>query len=266
MTRCVITDHQAPVSGLAFHSYNHIMSNNDKITMGDGPDIGIDLDQADISDMTIDGDNNATTDPQGDLPDLGELSISEQPTPIGSGTPAADPAPEPTLTNEELERFRRDWERDLKSKKKKEEAPVGKGKGTQGDVREQNIPRESGSVRSPRGPESGSGGGLALRAMPEDLDDDDEIKGEDEAGIAASSSRPLASTTSPKLGGIKLGTSSTSKDIPAPRVDRKDQAISLYSRAVESEQTGKLNEALIMYRKAFKLDGECHVSPLGKRK
>lgn len=33
-------------------------------------------------------------------------------------------------------------------------------------------------------------------------------------------------------------------------------AVALYSRAVESEQEGKLNEALILYRKAFKLDGE----------
>jgi F-box protein 9 len=40
------------------------------------------------------------------------------------------------------------------------------------------------------------------------------------------------------------------------RPQSKDQALQLYTRAVESEQAGKLNEALMMYRRAFKLDGE----------
>ncbi len=42
-----------------------------------------------------------------------------------------------------------------------------------------------------------------------------------------------------------------------PRVQDKDRAVQLYGRAVESEQSGKLNDALMLYRKAFKLDGEC---------
>nr|XP_019011236.1 uncharacterized protein I206_04548 [Kwoniella pini CBS 10737]OCF50017.1 hypothetical protein I206_04548 [Kwoniella pini CBS 10737] len=36
----------------------------------------------------------------------------------------------------------------------------------------------------------------------------------------------------------------------------KERAISIYTKAVESEQSGKLNEALLLYRKAFKLDDD----------
>nr|XP_018263038.1 uncharacterized protein I303_04528 [Kwoniella dejecticola CBS 10117]OBR85196.1 hypothetical protein I303_04528 [Kwoniella dejecticola CBS 10117] len=36
----------------------------------------------------------------------------------------------------------------------------------------------------------------------------------------------------------------------------RERAISIYTKAIESEQAGKLNEALILYRKAFKLDDD----------
>ncbi|WWC89036.1 uncharacterized protein L201_003954 [Kwoniella dendrophila CBS 6074] len=38
--------------------------------------------------------------------------------------------------------------------------------------------------------------------------------------------------------------------------NEKERAIQIYSKAVESEQQGKLNEALMLYRKAFKLDDD----------
>ncbi len=36
------------------------------------------------------------------------------------------------------------------------------------------------------------------------------------------------------------------------------RAVDFYAKAVEFEQGGQLNEALHMYRKAYKLDGECY--------
>ncbi|WRT66627.1 uncharacterized protein IL334_003586 [Kwoniella shivajii] len=36
----------------------------------------------------------------------------------------------------------------------------------------------------------------------------------------------------------------------------KERAVQLYTKAVESEQSGKLNDALLLYRKAFKLDDD----------
>lgn len=35
-------------------------------------------------------------------------------------------------------------------------------------------------------------------------------------------------------------------------------AVQLYAQAVENEQAGQLNDALILYRRAFKIDGELH--------
>jgi F-box protein 9 len=42
---------------------------------------------------------------------------------------------------------------------------------------------------------------------------------------------------------------------PSNIVDPQQHALQLYTEAVEHEQAGKLNEALILYRKAFKFDG-----------
>ncbi len=54
-----------------------------------------------------------------------------------------------------------------------------------------------------------------------------------------------------------LGTAFAHKPIKLPPrvVARKDEAVQLYAKAVEREQTGQLSEALMLYRKAFKLDG-----------
>lgn len=43
--------------------------------------------------------------------------------------------------------------------------------------------------------------------------------------------------------------------LPARVVEAKEQAVQLYARAVEKEQSSQLSEALMLYRKAFKLDG-----------
>lgn len=52
-----------------------------------------------------------------------------------------------------------------------------------------------------------------------------------------------------------IPTSPTSKSIPFPRPQRdRSSAVALYAEAVEAEQSGRLNDALQLYRKAFKAD------------
>ena len=53
--------------------------------------------------------------------------------------------------------------------------------------------------------------------------------------------------------------SPSSRSHRSSRPHDTEQAVQIYARAVESEQSGKLNEALILYRRAFKMDGETNV-------
>lgn len=82
-----------------------------------------------------------------------------------------------------------------------------------------------------------------------------------EAGsVHASTSRvdatsPASPKTSPKTSPKATFQSLANK--PSQVADPLQHALQLYTDAVEHEQAGKLNEALILYRKAFKLDGEC---------
>lgn len=215
------------------------------------PDDPTELD-TDLADLTLnDGDDD------GDGPDL--------PSPAKRATPAADGAGLATEDERELERFRSQWRRDLQSKQKdggEERVQVqgqlqGKGKGRwvelskAGAGGEQNIPRESGSVK-PSHP-SGQGSGettlaaitivcspkKAVKQVSIDLDEDFTPESSMATSISGSAAKKLAFPPTHPVSG-----------------DRKEQAVALYARAVEHEQAGKLNEALMMYRKAFKLEGE----------
>lgn len=63
----------------------------------------------------------------------------------------------------------------------------------------------------------------------------------------------------------------TSRSPERPRVARafgrkaiaQGDAVSIYARAVEAEQGGQLNDALNLYRQAFKLDGESKTASFG---
>jgi hypothetical protein len=76
-------------------------------------------------------------------------------------------------------------------------------------------------------------------------------------GAAAQKPKPPLST-SPETGleTAKVPAAATSEGALSAPASSASHAVSLYARAVESEQAGKLNEALILYRKAFKLDGK----------
>ncbi|MCQ8812043.1 hypothetical protein NQU36_29715, partial [Escherichia coli] len=47
-----------------------------------------------------------------------------------------------------------------------------------------------------------------------------------------------------------------SLDAGPSRPKKHYSAVQLYAQAVENEQAGQLNDALQLYRKAFKIDGE----------
>lgn len=75
---------------------------------------------------------------------------------------------------------------------------------------------------------------------------------------AGAQKQKAALSTSPETGleTAKFPAATASEGASSASAPSASSAVSLYARAVESEQAGKLNEALILYRKAFKLDGE----------
>jgi len=153
-----------------------------------------------------------------------------------------------TIENEELARFRREWADEVRLKKdpgvkvgnvrwkakdqEGEKAVDGVregagqvGKGKTGNKEEKQVVKKALSPIQP------------LRALEPDLD---------EQTVAGPSRYPQQAHAAPA--------------VPQPwRPATKDvgrDAVALYAKAVESEQSGKLNEALMLYRKAFKMDGE----------
>jgi F-box protein 9 len=150
------------------------------------------------------------------------------------------------LADDELERFRKEWKQEVQAKHSvptggvsvggvrwKEEARIAASSREQA---EDTVGTKSSpvNVRSPL---------QAQRAFPPDLDGVD----------VGPSWRAVPPPATIKRDKHKPSTAMSST--AGTGTDRKEQAVQLYSRAVESEQAGKLNEALMLYRKAFKLDG-----------
>lgn len=184
--------------------------------------------------------------------DLSDLTLTDAADPSLAPTPLSTSGLSKADEDRELERFRNEWRQDLQARR---------GEATSRDVRrrweeiEQNVPRGSGSLRgvskSPiRGKSKGVSPKIQMRDMPEDLDEDVEV------GLSASS----ALSSSPTKSTVRKAESDQ-----AGSSDKRDQAVSLYSRAVEHEQSGKLNEALMLYRRAFKLDGTRRLASLARR-
>lgn len=55
------------------------------------------------------------------------------------------------------------------------------------------------------------------------------------------------------------GLASSRPEAGPSRPKTQASAVQLYAQAVENEQAGQLNEALHLYRRAFKIDGECGI-------
>ncbi|KIR98656.1 F-box protein 9 [Cryptococcus deuterogattii 2001/935-1] len=156
-----------------------------------------------------------------------------------------NPSQEPTSTllqingneDEELERFRAQWREELKAKKAGVSSGVNignviwKGKG-QGVEREYEESKDRATLTSPKTPRM-------AHPLPAFEDDDD-------------APRAGPSKAAPAAAIIKG--SNHSKTHPKKVRTDKERAVQTYAKAVESEQSGQLNEALILYRRAFKMD------------
>ncbi|ORX35641.1 hypothetical protein BD324DRAFT_630936 [Kockovaella imperatae] len=120
----------------------------------------------------------------------------------------------------ELDRFRKEWQAEVQAKK--QGVSVGPVRWKSNEVTKRPV-SSAGPSTSPR---------AQWRAMPPDEDTHKEALKQ-----VASSSKILIQ---PRVSPI--------------RAKRAEDAVEIYARAVEQEQSGQLNEALLLYRRAFKLN------------
>lgn len=156
-----------------------------------------------------------------DLDKLEDLHIAE-------GANVAETSANP---DDELERFRNQWRNEVKAKRQ-DEGSTRPGK------------REETSVTTKKTEGLHAGDNETSNATTTTATLSIKSTQPDEAPAAGPSR--VAPLTTPASRTVK----------PAPKMmSKKDQAVQLYARAVEREQIGQLSEALMLYRKAFKLDG-----------
>ena len=168
----------------------------------------------------------------------------------------------------ELERFRKDWEDEVRAKKdgavsvgpvkwKREGGPSGRSKSPSRISQawqsvSRTVRRRPPNDRSAEAetttksnsnvqPDSAGGSTrpLHLRTMPLDLDEP--VDEAEPSSIASVAAIPIAQSSASSI-----------------KVKKAEDAVEIYARAVENEQSGQLNDALLLYRKAFKLNGETY--------
>lgn len=163
-------------------------------------------------------------------PKIGGLSLSEPDTEV------------------ELERFRREWQEEVKGKARK--VPPA----------EITIPPKS------KGKDKADSDGVAIAQVQ--VDEPDlalQLSRTRSGASAATSSKPVPISpkkvlrspvkSTSRLPEPPLSTSPTKIPFRAPQLRKdRDAAVVIYSRAVEAEQSGRLNDALGLYRTAFKMD------------
>lgn len=173
--------------------------------------------------------------------------------------------PETTANDDELERFRREWRQEVQGRKAGTAKPADDAPAVAVAVPATAVPadkpsrasldrvrsRESaGSHKSPKqAPALGSSPTKLTLPTPRSP-----TKAA-YAGIGLYAHHTVPAGPSRHV--HTLGGTTASAKIPfrAPQVTKdKDAAVEVYARAVEREQSGQLNEALKLYRQAFKLD------------
>nr|XP_019046593.1 hypothetical protein I302_05343 [Kwoniella bestiolae CBS 10118]OCF25523.1 hypothetical protein I302_05343 [Kwoniella bestiolae CBS 10118] len=196
------------------------------------------------------------------LPEMNDLSIN----------PSSTSGPPGTAENDELEKFRNQWREEVKAKKgdKPEESKVkskdrerevevgpvrwkGKGKdNSQPDLPseptlEKENPTHTMNQKSPEKTRiklpSPTSPKKPLKFIPGETVDLDKLD-----------SHLLSTTFTPFKAPSSINRPARFNGSIAP--EGTESAIQIYQRAIESEQSGKLNEALILYRRAFKLDDD----------
>ncbi|KAL7421995.1 hypothetical protein Q5752_003767 [Cryptotrichosporon argae] len=226
------------------------------------------------------------TSPQ--LP-LDKLSLGDAPM----ASPASVAAPGPAVpTDAELERFRAEWRREVAGRRRGE-SKAAPGSIAAVDAVPPACLTEHEAARLPRSPTGKDSALPRVRterspvlpapALPIDLDDapPQPYSPPSASSSALPSARTHRSANPPvrDVLGVRppsaaqiAAASGTTGAIPfvrgrvrgsepgagagagAERGPGKDRAVQLYARAVESEQSGQLNDALRLYRQAFKLD------------
>jgi F-box protein 9 len=168
-------------------------------------------------------------------------------------------------TEDELERFREEWQKELQQRKRQDP-------GIQ--IQQTAQQRLSGSL--PTGSlASNNAAGTAARTQGKDRgrtsDFDRDIKHDPPLPRKSPSTSPKLSQRLPKsptksaaqiepVGGHSPSANATSsssktvKEVKGKRAQKVAQAVEQYANAVELEQMGRLNEALQLYRGAYRLD------------
>lgn len=150
--------------------------------------------------------------------------------------------------DDELERFRREWRAEVT--KQRQPQPQGlPGKGKPGAAAE---PPAHERVTAPRSPETKTttSRSTALARSPSPVKSyklPENERDRSPTKVKAPSSFATSRIHDPTAGAT-AGPS---------RPKTQYSAVQLYAQAVESEQSGQLNDALLLYRRAFKLDGMC---------
>ena len=137
-------------------------------------------------------------------------------------------------SNDELDRFRHQWRNEVEAKRHdgaSERVGRRKEESTVEGIRAKPTAISTSPANAKMSPRK------STRTLHVAVDDD-------EQPAAGPSKRQTSSAI----------TQTPEKVLSRPCVD-KDHAVQLYARAVESEQSGQINEALMLYRRAFKMDG-----------
>jgi hypothetical protein len=179
--------------------------------------------------------------------------------------------PESTLTptpptEDELERFRQEWQQELQQRKR----PGQQGSTTQDQL---HVIRSKIGIATVRSDPNVTGSKATESGRGQSSDFDRGIR--DESPITKSpSTSPKAShkvpvgqsnnksRIEPSAGPSNISAvagpsvAKPSKELKGKRAQKVVQAVEQYANAVELEQMGRLNEALQLYRGAYKLDRE----------
>ncbi|WVQ67343.1 uncharacterized protein L199_005539 [Kwoniella botswanensis] len=199
--------------------------------------------------------------------EIDQLSVNPSPSPAPPSQAKID------VEDAELEKFRNQWREEVKAKKGEpvhggaRTTGIGKGKEKEvevGPVRWKGKQNDQPPAAEPDLPSERSGGSekslspvkekiklpspispkKPLRFVPGEAVDLDKL----DSYLTTTTFTPF------KPASVHRPTRFTGSI--APEGQERESAIQIYQRAIESEQSGKLNEALMLYRKAFKLDDD----------
>lgn len=165
----------------------------------------------------------------------------ERPNGSRNDTPGAQILVAPPIVDEELERFRLEWQKEVETKKDKDTSKPGPSRSrapgpsdTTGDVKNAAAPvSPKNDLHRVISPSRSKDHKSSSSHMP------DSAAGESDALTPQETVLKYLGRNKGKM--------------------KNSTALQVYAQAVESEQAGQLSEALNLYRQAFKMDGESQI-------